>query len=343
VNRTDIIEMLLQLATLVDSRMPLIQALGLLAEQSAKAALKDIINDIGKELSGGASFAQSLADYPQFISAHYQEVIRVSEQTGNIPAGLRLVAGYMEKETAMSKNLSRTLGYPVFLISMSVIVIIVIAAVALPSLTNLFDSLGATLPLATRILMAISEFLSNYLLYTVAGLAGLALAITLYVKSARGKEQMDNVLLKIPIIGQVIVLRNICRLCRNTAMLLQSGLTVPQSLNSVLGVIDNGNIKMALNNVRQELIMGKGISRPMAEDDLFPRLLVDMVNIGEKTDSLQSSFATMADFYEKKLEQKTQKMLAMVEPISILIVGLIISFIGLAIITPIYSIYRTMG
>jgi type IV pilus assembly protein PilC len=103
------------------------------------------------------------------------------------------------------------------------------------------------------------------------------------------------------------------------------------------------NIKLALNNVRQELIMGKGISRPMAEDDLFPRLLVDMVNIGEKTDSLQSSFATMADFYEKKLEQKTQKMLAMVEPISILIVGLIISFIGLAIITPIYSIYRTMG
>ncbi len=126
-------------------------------------------------------------------------------------------------------------------------------------------------------------------------------------------------------------------------MLLEAGLTLPQSLNSVLGVIDNVVIKNALADIRQDLIKGKGLSQPMAAFRIFPRLLVDMVHIGEKTDTLQASFATMADFYEKRLDQRMQRLLAMVEPASIIIVGLIISLIGLAIITPIYSIYRTLG
>jgi type IV pilus assembly protein PilC len=343
VNRTDIIELFQQLATLVESRMPVVQALWLLAEQSPRAALKSVINRLGRELSGGASFSRALAAYPQLVPDHYREVIRVSEQTGDIPAGLRLVAGYMEKEASMSKKLTRTLSYPAFLVTMATIVIIIIATVALPSLTNLFDSLGASLPLATRILVAVSNFLTHYALYLAAGLAALALLITWYVKSASGKQLIDKILLKLPIVGPVIILRNICRFCRNSAMLLQAGLTIPQSLNSVLGVIDNWIIKLALADIRQDLIKGKGISQPMAGNRLFPRLLVDMILIGEKTDTLQSSFATMADFYEKKLDQTTQRLLAMVEPVSIFVVGLIISFIGLAIITPIYSIYRTLG
>jgi type IV pilus assembly protein PilC len=343
INRADIIELFQQMATLIDSRMPVVQALWLLAEQTPRAALKDIINQLGKELSGGNSFSQALSAFPQFIPAHYREVIKVSEQTGNIPAGLRLVAGYMEKEMSLSKNMTRTLSYPAFLITMAFIVIIVVATVALPSLTNLFDSLGATLPLATKILIAVSGFLTKYALYLAIGLASTVILITWYVKSAAGKRLMDKVLLKLPVIGPIVILRNICRFCRNTAMLLEAGLTIPQSLNSVLGVIDNGILKLALIDVRQDLIKGKGISQPMARNRYFPKLLVDMVHIGEKTDTMQSSFATMADFYEKKLDAKIQKLLAMVEPISIFFVGAIISFIGLAIITPIYSIYRSLG
>jgi type IV pilus assembly protein PilC len=342
INKTDITELFQQLATLIESRMPIVQALQLLGEQTPQPELQKIINQLGKDLSGGASFSQALSSYPKLIPAHYCEVIKVSEQTGNIPLGLRLVAGYMEKESAVSKNLTRTLSYPAFLIAMSLIVIIVISIIALPSLTDLFDALGATLPLATRMLVAISHFLTHYSLHLAAGLVTLALLIAWYVKTASGKRRMDIILLKAPVISHVIILRNICRFCRNTAMLLEAGLTIPQSLNSVLGVINNGIIKLALINVRQELIKGKGISQPMAANPIFPSLLVDMVNIGEKTDTLQSSFGTMADFYEKKLDQKVQKLLAMVEPISIFIVGLIIAFIGMAIITPIYSIYRTL-
>jgi type IV pilus assembly protein PilC len=342
VKKSDIVDLFQQLATLTESRMPVNQALWLLSEQSPSESLKDFINKLGRELSGGASFSQALSYYPELIMAHYREVIKVSEQTGNLPLGLRLVAGYMEKEMSTSKHLTRTLSYPAFLIIMATVVISVIATVALPSLTNLFSSLGATLPLPTKILMAISGFLSDYKFYLAAALAGLVIFFVWYPKSPSGKRLMSRISLKLPVIGQVVVLRNICRFCRNTAMLLEAGLTLPQSMNSVIGVIDNDVIKLALADVRQDLIKGKGLSQPMSAYRIFPKLLVDMVHIGEKTDTLQASFGTMADFYEKRLDQRVQRLLAMVEPISIIFVGLIISLIGLAIITPIYSIYQTL-
>lgn len=340
--KTDIVELFQQLATLIESRMPVVQALSLLAEQTPRAELKEIINKLGQKLSGGSSLSQALSWFPELVSAHYSEVIRVSEETGNIPLGLRLVSGYMEKEIAVTKNLTRTLSYPAFLVAMALIVISVIAIVALPSLINLFSTLGATLPLPTRILIAITHFVSHDKYYLILGLAALIVSLAYFSKSIFGKQWLDKTSLKLPVIGPIVLLRNICRFCRNTAMLQEAGLTLPQSLNSVLGVIDNWVIKAAVREIRQDLIKGKGLSQPMAGHPLFPKLLVDMIYIGEKTGTLQSSLTTMAEFYEKKLDQKVQRLLAMVEPASIIIVGLIIAYIGLSIITPIYSIYRTL-
>jgi type IV pilus assembly protein PilC len=340
VSKADIVEFFQQLATLIDSRMPVVQAISLLADQTPKAELKGLITKLGERLSAGLSLSQALSWFPQYIPAHYREVIRVSEQSGNLGLGLRLVAGYMEKENAVSKNLTRTLGYPVFLIGMSAIVIAVVAVVAIPSLSNLFTTLDVTLPLPTRMLIALTHFISHYYFYLIPGLAALVLAIYYLVKSPAGKQWLDRTTLRLPVMGPVIVLRNICRFCRNTSMLQEAGLTLPQSLNTVLGVIDNSVIKAALSDIRQDLIKGKGLSLPMSGNEVFPRLLVDMVYIGEKTGTLQTSFATMADFYEKKLDQKVQRLLAMVEPASIIIVGLIIAFIGSSIIMPIYTMYR---
>ena len=138
-------------------------------------------------------------------------------------------------------------------------------------------------------------------------------------------------------------MRNICRFCRSSAMLIEAGLTLPQALNAIIGTIDNSVIKNALREIRQEIIKGKGLSQPMQKAGLYPRLLVDVVAIGEKSGSLQSSFSTMADYYEKRLDQRVQKLLSIIEPASIVIVGLIISFIGIAIITPLYSIYQNVA
>ena len=342
VKKPDIIDFFTQLATLMESRMPFLQALGLLAEQAPKAGLRDVINKLGQEVSGGISFSQALARYPRLISSHYCQVIKVSEKSGDLTSGLRLVAGYMEKETTTSNHLRRMLSYPAFLGFMAIIVIIIVATVAVPALIKLFNSLGVNLPLATRMLVAIADFITNYKFHVLAGLIVLVIAGMLLKRHAGVKGFIDSFTLKLPVIGGIVIMRNICRFCRSSALLIEAGLTLPQALNAIIGTIDSNIIKQILMEIRQEIIKGKGLSQPMANAGIFPRLLVDMVSIGEKTGTLQSSFATMADYYEKRLDLKVQRLLGMIEPASIIIVGLIIALIGIAIITPLYSIYQNV-
>ena len=161
-------------------------------------------------------------------------------------------------------------------------------------------------------------------------------------RQAGVKKFMDAVSLKLPVIGKIVIMRNVCRFCRSSAMLIEAGLTLPQALNAIIGTIDSNIIRKTLTEIRQEIIKGKGLAQPMQRAGFFPRLLIDVVAIGEKTGTLQSSFSTMADYYEKRLDMRVQRLLGMIEPASIIIVGLIISFIGIAIITPLYSIYQNL-
>ncbi|MGD1118591.1 MAG: type II secretion system F family protein [Dehalococcoidales bacterium] len=342
VTKPDIIDFFNQLATLIDSRMPFVQALGILAEQAPKTGMKAIIARLGQDVAGGTSFSHALTRYPRLISSHYCQVIKVSEKSGNLTDGLRMVAGYMEKETSTSNHVRRMLSYPAFLFTMAFIVIIVVATVAVPSLVNLFTSLNVPLPLPTRMLIAVANFIVNYKFHVLAALVALALALWFLRKQPAVKRLIDVTSLKLPVIGNIIIMRNICRFCRSSAMLIEAGLTLPQALETISGTIDSNIIKQVFIEMRQEVIKGKGLSQPMSKAKIFPRLLVDMVSIGEKTGTLQSSFATMADYYEKRLDMRVQRLLGMIEPASIIFVGLIIALIGVAIITPMYSIYRTV-
>jgi type IV pilus assembly protein PilC len=343
VKKADFIDFFQQLATLLDSRMPFVQALWILAEQAPKAALGDVIRKLGRDVSGGIPFSLALGQFPKIISSHYCQVIKVSEKSGDLARGLRMVAGYMEKEHAISGHIKRMLSYPAFLGLMATVVIIIVATVAVPALSELFNSLGVDLPLITQILISSAGFITAYKFHLLIGIIVFVTIVILLKRQPEVKAFLDKAALKMPIISKIVIMRNICRFCRSSAMLIDAGLTLPQSLNSIIGTVDSDVIKQNLREVRQEIIKGKGLSQPMQKAGIFPRLLVDMVAIGEKTGTLQSSFSAMADYYEKRLDQRVQKLLSMIEPASIIIVGLIISFIGIAIITPLYSIYQNLA
>ncbi|MGD0780932.1 MAG: type II secretion system F family protein [Dehalococcoidales bacterium] len=343
VKKSDIIDFFQQLATLLDSQMPFIQALWLLAEQTTSPALKGVIHQLGQDVSAGAPFSLALAKYPKLLSSHYCQVIKVSEKSGELPRGLRLVAGYMDKETTLTSHIRRTLSYPAFLGGMAVIVIMIIATVAVPSLTKLFNSLGVNLPLVTKMLVAFAGFVMAYKFYLLVGIIAIVVMVLILKKQPGVKKFLDALTLKMPIIGKIIIMRNVCRFCRSSAMLIEAGLTLPQALIAIIGTIDSNIIRAALVEIRQDIIKGKGLSQPMQKSGFFPRLLVDVVAIGERTGTLQSSFSKMADYYEKRLDMRVQRLLAMVEPASIILAGLVIGFIGVAIFMPLYSIYQNVG
>jgi type IV pilus assembly protein PilC len=343
VKKTDFSDFFTQLATLLDSQMPFIQALWLLAEQAPNPALKNVIYRLGEDVASGIPFSISLAKYPKLLSSHYCQVIKVSEQSGELTRGLRLVAGYIETETSLSGHVKRMLSYPAFLGVMAVVVIIILSTVAIPSLTKLFNSLGVDLPLITKIMVGFASFIMDYKFVLLGAIVAIVIAILMLKKQPSVKKFIDTWTLKLPVFGKIIIMRNICRFCRSSAMLIEAGLTLPQALTAIIGTIDSDFIKKALVDIRQDIIKGRGLSQPMQRAGFFPKLLIDVVAIGERTGTLQSAFSTMADYYEKRLDMRVQRLLGMIEPVSILIVGFVISFIGVAIIMPLYSIYQNVG
>ena len=342
VKTQDVIDFSRQLATLIESGIPILTALQLLEEQVPAVALRKVIAGLAKELREGSSFSQALAKYPQAFSNTYCQVIKASELAGKFEVALRQVADYLEKETAAIKKVRRALAYPAFVLLMSLGVFILLTTVALPPLVRLFASLGGELPWTTRLLLVMGGLFINYKFYLLGVLAALIILIFGYIRLPAGKLTLDRLMLKIPMIGSITVWRSMCHFCQTTSMLLKAGLPLPQIMNTATRAVGNAIIRQALGEVREKLVQGQGLSQSMAAIAVFPQLLVEMVIVGETTGTLDTTLATMADLYEQRAEQRVQALISMIEPALIVVVGLVVAFMAVSIITPLYSILRTI-
>ena len=338
VKTQDVIDFSRQLATLIESGVTILTALQLLEGQASRAALRKVIAGLIEELRGGSSFSQALSEYPQAFSYSYCQVMKASEQAGNLEVGLRQVAGYMEKQAATKKKVVRALTYPAMVLLMAIGVCVLLITVVLPPLIGLFTSFDAELPWMTRLLIAVAGFLINYQLYLLVGLFALVILVVVYVRRPAGRLTMDRLMLKIPVIGSITIQRNMRHFCQTMSMLLKAGLLLPQIMHIVTQTVGNRIIRQALGEVREKLVQGQGLSQPMATIELFPRLLVEMVVVGEKTGNLESTLASLADFYEERVSQKIDTLTSMIEPALTVVIGLVVVFIALSMITPLFSL-----
>ena len=341
VRTQDVIDFSRQLATLIGSGVTIITALQLLEEQTSRAAFRKVIAELIDDLRGGNPFSQALSKHPQAFSYTYCQVIKASEQAGNLELGLKQVAGYMEKQAATVRMVRRALAYPTLVLLMAAGVFALLITVALPPLVGLFTSLGAELPWTTRLVIDIAGFLINYKFYLLIGIFTLIILIIGGMRLPVVKLVMDRLMLKMPLIGSINIQRNTCHFCQTTSMLLGAGLLLPQIMNIVIQTIGNRIFRQALRDVREKLVQGQGLSQPMAAIDLFPRLSVEMVVVGEKTGNLESTLATVADYYEQSVDQKINTLISMIEPTVTVAIGVVVAFIALSMITPLYSILQT--
>jgi type IV pilus assembly protein PilC len=338
----DVIDFSHQLATLIESGISIFTALELLKEQAPRAAFRKIIAGLVEELQGGSSFSQALSKYPQVFPSMYCQVVKASEQAGNLEVGLRQVAGYMEKRATTTNRVKRALAYPAMVLLMAIGVFALLITVALPPLIGLFNSLGAELPVTTKLLIATADFIINYKLYLLVGVFILITLIAVYLQLPAGKLTMDRLKLKMPVIGSINIEHNMCHFCQTTSMLLKAGLPLPRIMDIAIQTVGNRIIRQALRDVREKLIQGQGLSQPMAAIELFPRLLVEMVAVGEKTGTIDSTLATLGDYYEERVDQRINTLISMIEPFLTVVIGLVVAFIALSLITPLYSILRSI-
>lgn len=338
----DVVDFSQQLATLLESGVGVITALQLLEGQAARAALKRVIAGLVEELEGGSLLSQALGKYPQAFSETYCQIIRASEETGSLEVGLRQIAGYIEKRMETKKKLIRAAAYPVMVLLMAAGVVALLVTVVLPPLVRLFTSLGAELPWITGLFVVIASFLVNYGLYLLGAGCALAVLIVGYVRLPAGKLTVDRLMLKIPIIGTTNIERDMGYLCQTTSMLLKAGVLLPQIMSIVIEGTRNRIIRQALREVREGLVQGEGLSVPMAANELFPRLLVEMVLVGEKTGNMEVTLDALAHYYQQRVDQRVDTLTSMIEPALTVAIGVVVAFVALSIVTPLYSILRSV-
>jgi type IV pilus assembly protein PilC len=338
VKTREVVDFLNQLATLVESGIPIYTALRLLQAQEVSRAFEKIIAEMVEDLRGGSSLSQAMLRFPQVFSHSHTQMVRASEQSGNLEFSLRQMARQIEKQAAIRAKVQRAAAYPAFVLVLAVGVTLVLMKLALPPLIGMFESFDAVLPLPTRVLIGSSEFLSSYGLILLGVLLALGFGAVAYTRLPKGRLAWDGYMLRLPVIKTVVVQRAMFQFSLTTGMLLQAGVLLPQALETSAQSINNGVIRQSIMNLRDKLIQGQGLSQPMAQDNVFPRLLTEMVLIGEQTGTLDASLNTLATYYEQRVDQRINNLTSMVEPVLTTVIGAVVVFIALAMILPLQSL-----
>jgi type IV pilus assembly protein PilC len=217
-------------------------------------------------------------------------------------------------------------------------VLILMSIVVLPPLANIFRQFGSQLPLTTRFLIGFSDFVSNYKYYILIVLFLLVLIGALVVRDPKSKRSIDRIMLKVPVLGDIMIWHNTARFTRTMSNLLGAGILLPDTINIMLRTVNNSQFRESLAEIRKQLVQGQSLSAAIGKDKLFPQLLVEMASVGEASGELESALGTVADYFEAKTEKRINRLTALLEPALILAVGLIVAFLAISMISTIYGL-----
>ena len=335
----DVIVFSRQLATLIRAGISLLPALEILGGQvTTSRAFKKILDSVVDDLRAGGSFTQSISKHPKAFTEIYCRTISVGEQTGNMEMVLNSMADYLEKQGALAKKIGGALTYPMIIMGVGLAVSVLLITVVMPNLMGMFTAMNVDLPLPTKILMGISDIFSSYPLYLLGGAVVLVALVLYLVKMPAGRRLLDRVRLVAPIIGLPTLMGELARFSRTMSVLVSAGLSLQEIMELVPHTSNNKVIRDALAQVNEGLVLGEGLSDPMSRIDLFPPLLVQMVAVGEQSNTLDFTMGVVADFYETTAEEKTAAMVGMISPLSTAFIGLLVGFIAISVLMPMYTL-----
>lgn len=338
IKRQDIIAFSRQLALLLECGVSILQSLQVLQEQTSSKLVRALLGDIITDLRMGKSFSQSLAKHPEAFDVLYCRMMAIGEQTGSLETSLKTVASYLSRQSQSAKKVKTALAYPFMVLLVAVGVIAILTTVVLPQMVSLFEAFKVDLPLPTRVIIGFTRFVNTHGVYLYTGAIG-ALILGLALSRTRTMVRAVHLFsLKAPLIGPVSLKREMARFSRTVSLLLRAGLPLPEIIQLALQATKNTIFHDALDQIRTSLIQGKPMAAPMADNKLFPRAMVQMVAVGEETGNLDTTLATVSDAYEEEADEKTTALISMLEPAMTVVVGLVVGFVALAIVMPIYTI-----
>lgn len=336
---SDVLLFYRQLALLLESGMDIISSLEILKNQADSRLMKNIYKDIIADLRAGNPLSKAMEKHPKVFSLLCRQSLRVGEQAGGIEIILRQMADYMQKEQNAGKSIKSALTYPIIAGVATVGVVGILVGFVLPAFAKLYDSMGAKLPALTRDMLAFSAGIQHYGVYIMAGIILLVSGLSTYTHTANGRLALDRFMLKLPVIGRIMHLKELSRICRSVSLLFRSGLPLTEVMPLVINSTSNKAIVVALNNVQEDMLKGEGLSKPMGRDKLFLPMMVQMVKVGEETGNLDVTLSAVAESYETEAKDKTDALVAMIQPAMTIVLGGIVGIVALSMISAMYSIY----
>ncbi len=323
-----------QLAVLLKAGVPLLQAVELLIEQFS-GKLRTILISVKDDLREGKSLAEALSKYPKVFDNIYIQLVRAGEATGKLETILERLTEYMERRQEVMKRVKGALTYPLIQLGVVVVVVIALLTFVVPNLVSTFASQKMELPLSTRILLGMSDFLLSYSTFLIIGVVLLYLAFRWWKSTPSGARTIDVIKLKIPVVRFFARMGAVVQFSRTLGMLVESGVNLAEALDIVVKVIDNRVLADALREARDKIIKQGKIAEYLRQTNIFPPIAIYLINTGEQTGQLDFMLLTIAKTYEDDLAEYSNTLSALLGPIMLLVMGVVVGFVVLSIIQPI--------
>lgn len=328
-----------QLATMIESGIPLVQSLDIIAKGQAKKRVKNLINSIKQDVETGLTLSETLVKHPAYFNELFCNLVYAGEQSGSLDIMLHKIASYKEKIETIKKKIKKALTYPmaVLLVAFSVTAGLLIFVV--PQFEALFKGFGADLPALTRAIVKVSQCVQSYW-YLIFGSLGAAVYTFIYLQknSPDFAQNRDNILLKFPIIGPIIEKAAIARFSRTLAITFAAGLPLVDALQSVAGATGNIMFAKATARIKNEVSTGQQMNKAMKNTQLFPNMVIQMVAIGEESGTLEKMLSKVADFYEEDVDNSVDSLSSLLEPIIMSLLGVLVGGLIIAMYLPIFKL-----
>jgi type IV pilus assembly protein PilC len=340
VKRADLMHLSRQLAAFVHAGLPILEAVHTIGAESENSSVRRVMNDIEDGLRTGDRFSDCLDRHPKVFPDFYRGIVRSAELTGELDTVLTRLALYIERDLEARRKIKAATIYPAVVAAMSLVTVIVLATFVLPKFKVFFNSLDAKLPLPTRMLLATTDFLTSWWWALALGIALLVLIIVGVLQTDRGRYAKDQLLLSTPVLGATIQFALVERFCRILASMVNAGVPLPEALRVSTNALRNRVYIRSLDDVSEAMLEGQGIAGPLARSELFPATAVQMLRVGEETGTLDNQLEVTAQYYETELDYKIKKLTSLFEPAVIIVMGLIVGFVAVALVSAMYGIFR---
>ncbi len=327
-----------QFSTMINAGMNLMKCLDILKGQTSNARLKEVIQQARDDVASGSSLTDALRKHPAVFSDLYINMVKAAEAGGILDIVLNRLAGYLEYEMEIKGQVKSAMVYPVVVLVFAVGMMMVLTFFILPKFKEVFESIGADLPIYTKVLMNSSTYAAKYFYVPIVAIVAFVLLYRAYVKMPKGRYQVDSLKLRLPIAGTIAKKMAISRFARTFATLVRSGVPTPQALEIVASTAGNAVISSSVERAQQAVMQGDKLSTPLIEDGVFPDMVTQMIAVGEETGHIDEMLEKISDFYDREVEQALEALPKLIEPIMIVGLGVLVGFVAISVIMPIYNL-----